>query len=77
MAKKAEKAQLTEHQAYRAMLKFLESQYDRARSDDLGSLLGSAELLNDGDSADPAILAEWKECVAAVLAGDSGREAAE
>ena len=68
---------LTEQQAYRAMLKFLERHYDRTESEDVAALLGSVSLLDDGGSADAAALEEWRECVASVLAADKGDLAAE
>jgi hypothetical protein len=68
---------MTEQQAYRAMLKFLERHYDSTGADDIASLLGSMSLLNDGQSADPAMRKDWHRCAAEVIAADSAREAAE
>jgi len=47
--------------AYKAMFKFLDEYYKRGKSDDIGALLGSLSLLNDGKSADPAIMDDWDE----------------
>jgi len=46
-------------QAYRAMFYFLEAYYERTGADDVGALLGSMQLLEDGMPADSAIWSEW------------------
>ena len=61
---------LTEKQAYLAMYSFLDEYYQITKSDSLGSLLGSMSLLEDGDTADPAILSDWKDAVKKVLEGE-------
>lgn len=63
-------ARLTSDQARRAMLLYLERQWARAPGLSLGDVLSDAQVLEDGGSADPAALAEWRDCVAAVLAED-------
>ncbi|MFN3548659.1 MAG: hypothetical protein ACK4U0_14320 [Mesorhizobium sp.] len=68
---------LAEREAYQAMLRFLERHFDRSQSDDIAVLLGSASLLDDGSSADPALTKEWHECVAEVLEAEKNRIAAE
>ena len=60
---------LTETEAYLAMYSFLEEYYKLTNSDEIGGLLGSMSLLQDGGSADPEILGEWKEAVDRVLKG--------
>ncbi|WP_299775774.1 hypothetical protein [uncultured Pseudoteredinibacter sp.] len=45
------------------MFSFLEEYYSLTKSDDVGALLGSMTLLNDGTSSDPAIIEDWKEAV--------------
>ena len=50
---------LTAEQAYAAMFRFLEVFYRDTKSDDVGALLGSMSLLEDGCAADPAITSEW------------------
>ena len=40
---------LTEEQAYLAMYSFLSDYYDTTNSDEIGGLLGSMSLLEDGD----------------------------
>lgn len=45
--------------AYLAMFDFLEQRYQSTRSDDIGALLGSMSLLNDGGTADPALWSDW------------------
>ena len=63
-------ARMTSDQAHRAMLLYLERQWARAPGLSLGDVLSDAQVLADGGSADPAALAEWRDCVAAVLAED-------
>jgi len=60
---------LTVHQAYNAMFRFLEKEYEQTQSDDIGALLGSMSLLEDGSPADPAVKDEWSEAVALALEG--------
>jgi len=54
---------LSEKNAYRAMIIFLEDIYVETRLDDLGGLLGGLLLLPEGSSADPAAFFEWKEII--------------
>ena len=63
---------LTTHDAYLAMYYFLERHYERTASDDLGSLLGSMSLLEDGSPADPAFEKDWGEAVEKAFSGDHG-----
>jgi hypothetical protein len=60
---------LTTKQAYLAMYSFLEAHYQRSKSDDVGSLLGTMSLLPDGTPADPAVEGDWNTAVALALAG--------
>lgn len=50
---------LTELEAFKAMVYFLEKYYQRTASDDIGSLLGDLQLLQDGGTADPAAWEDW------------------
>jgi len=50
-------------QAFNAMKIFLEDQYNRTLSDDLGSMLGDLQFFEDGCTADPAAWENWEECV--------------
>jgi hypothetical protein len=77
LTRNEKKPVLSERQAYRVMLRYLEMQYDRTRSDDLGVLLGSASLLEDGLPADPAMAADWRACVDAVVTDNIAKAAAE
>lgn len=52
-------------QAYNAMFHFLEIYYNRTESDDIGALLGSMSLLDDGKPADIAIWKDWNESICA------------
>jgi hypothetical protein len=61
---------LTVEQAYRAMLVFLEREYNISHSDELGGLLGGLQVLQDGKTADPAAWGDWLDAVRQVL-GDS------
>jgi hypothetical protein len=55
--------------AYKAMFKFLDEYYKRGKSDDIGALLGSLSLLNDGKSADPSMMDDWDEAYVEALKG--------
>ncbi len=45
--------------AYQAMFTYLEKYYNQTKSSDIGALLGSMQLLEDGHPADKAIWNEW------------------
>jgi len=50
--------------AYKAMTKFLENYWERnGRPDELGGLLGSLAVLEDGRPADPVMWADWLDAV--------------
>jgi hypothetical protein len=51
--------QISEHQAYVAMLAFLDAQYSSG-VEELGALVGSLSLLADARPADPGIPQEWR-----------------
>lgn len=69
-------AELTNRQAYLVAYEFLKQFYERVPSDDVAVLLGSMTLLEDGGSADPAMLRDWQKCAELVLR-QSRQEAAE
>jgi len=50
---------LTTAEAFQAMLLFLETYYEQTQADDIGALLGSLQLLEDGKPADPALWQDW------------------
>jgi hypothetical protein len=50
---------LTPTEAFQVMLLFLETYYEQTQSDDIGALLGSLQLLEDGKPADPAMWQVW------------------
>jgi hypothetical protein len=50
---------LTEKEAFLTMVSFLEEYYQQTKSDDIGALLGSLQLLGDGMTADPAMWHDW------------------
>ncbi len=58
---------LTQMQAFLAMAQFLEAYYERGKSDEIGGLLGSLQILDDGLPGDPALWQDWMECVQKVL----------
>ena len=51
------------------MFAFLKAHYEREPSDDIGAILGSLSLLQDGRPADPACAKDWEEAVVATLGG--------
>jgi hypothetical protein len=55
--------------AYAAMFAFIEDEHRQTNSDELGALLGSMSLLNDGSTVDPAVWSAW---LAAVERAESG-----
>ena len=58
---------LDEDQAYRAMLRFLEDAYIRNPKWELGGILGSMSLLEDGLPADRAMQKDWLAAVTHTL----------
>jgi hypothetical protein len=62
---------LSQRQAYLCMFEFLRQHYERGPTDEIGGLLGSLSLLQDGSSADPAQWEDWKHAVQAVLAAEA------
>ena len=62
--------ELRPDQAFNVMRLFLEAYFERTESDDVGSLLGDLQILEDGKSSDPAAWEEWLACVQRVLSED-------
>ena len=60
---------LDESTAYAAMFEFLNSYYESTKSDDIGSLLGSMSIMEDGDPVDIAFKYEWKESIEKAIKG--------
>lgn len=58
---------LTKLQSYKAMVLFMENLYNLTNDSSLGGFLGSMQLLNDGQPADPAYWADWERVVEKVL----------
>lgn len=55
---------LSEREAYVAMFQFLDAYWERnGKPDELGSLLGSMALLEDGSPADSAMWEDWLEAI--------------
>ncbi len=61
------KENLTYLEAFKAMRCFLENYYDQTNSDDVGSLLGEMQILEDGETADPASWDDWMDCVKNII----------
>ena len=59
---------LTVDQAYKAMLYFFEDYYKLTGADDVGALLGSMSLLENGEPADPGMSGDWRRAVHQTLA---------
>ena len=61
--------ELSRIEAYQAMFLFLDFYWKLGgkKSDELAGLLGSLALLPDGESADPALMDDWKKCVEEVI----------
>jgi hypothetical protein len=64
-----ENKNISEQEAYQAMFLFLDFYWKlgNKKSDDLAVLLGGLALLPDGDSADPALMHDWKKCLSEVM----------
>lgn len=59
---------LTADQGYKAMLYFLEDYYRLTGADDVGTLLGSMSLLENGRPADPGMAGDWHRAIEQALA---------
>lgn len=57
------KETLTSLEAFKAMTCFLEKYYQQTLSEDIGSLLGDLQILEDGKTVDPAAWADWINCI--------------
>lgn len=66
-------AQLTERQAFDAMVRFLEGVYDRTQSDDIGGLLSDLLIAETNETADPATWKDWMNSVQTVLLIKAGK----
>ena len=62
-------SQVSPEQAFLAMFSFLEDYYNRTGSDDVGSLLGSMSLMDNGKPMDIAMWHEWLECISKSQSG--------
>ena len=60
---------LTKEDAYLAMFAFLEDYYSRGNSDEIGGMLGSMSLLQNGSPTDPAIKQDWNDALEKVFQG--------
>ncbi len=57
------KEKLTYLESFKAMNCFLVKHYEQTSSEDIGSLLGEIQLLEDGKTADPAAWEDWINCI--------------
>jgi len=69
-----QRLRLTIDQAYAAMYRFLEHEYEMTGSDEIGGLLSSLSLLEEGGTADPATWNDWLQAINIVLNGDNDIE---
>ena len=60
--------ELTKKEAFLAMYSFLEHEHEVSKSNDIGGLLGSMSLLQDGGTADPAVMQDWENAIKKVKA---------
>lgn len=58
---------LTERQAFKAMVLFLEQVYERTESDDIAGLLSDLMIAADNQTADPAAWQDWLDCLQKVI----------
>jgi hypothetical protein len=66
---------IDERTAYLAMFEFLRQRYKRTgEPDEIGILLGELSLLEDGGSADPAAMQDWREAVEVVQEAEGSPE---
>lgn len=61
------KSELTYLEALKVMNCFLEKYYEQTSSEDIGSLLGDMQILDDGKTADPAVWEDWVNCIRTIL----------
>jgi hypothetical protein len=61
---------LTRDQAYKAMYRFLEIEYELTQSDEIAILLGSMSILEDGSTADPAMSEAWAQALKDMTKGN-------
>ncbi|UNK20187.1 hypothetical protein MNQ98_09320 [Paenibacillus sp. N3/727] len=57
---------LSELEAFNAMVDFLEEYYKRTKADEIGGLLSSLIILDDGITADPAAWKDWIQSVSRI-----------
>jgi len=65
------KKSLTYLEAFKAMCCFLEKYYEQTSSDDIGSLLGEMQILEDQSTADPAAWEDWINCIQKIISRNS------
>jgi hypothetical protein len=61
---------LKDLRAYKIMFQLLKDRYFRGPSDELGGLLSSLTLLQDGGPADAAMVEDWERAIGAVDSRD-------
>ncbi|WP_299408346.1 hypothetical protein [Acaryochloris sp. IP29b_bin.148] len=70
---------VTVREAYLAMFEYLRCYYEHGKSDEIGGMLGDLSLLQDGESADPAVMSDFLLAMETVLQaeGEGGYNAAD
>lgn len=58
---------MTALQAFKAMKLFLEKYYENTSSEDIASLLGDLQFLENNEPIDPGAWEDWLKCVHKVL----------
>jgi hypothetical protein len=59
--------ELTRDEAYSAMFEFVGHRYELTQSKDIASFMMDIQIMEDGVSADPALIDDWNEAVDKVL----------
>lgn len=54
---------MTEKDALKSMIRFLEMYFERGHSDDIAVLLGGLQLADDGDCVDAALRDDFRKAV--------------
>ena len=71
------KRKISPETAYKAMFEFLLKYNSRGETDEIRILLGGLSLLQDGISADPALLADWNDAIDVIVQCEARGEAYE
>ena len=64
---------ITKLESFKIMNRFLIKYFERTNSEDIGSLLGDMELIENRTS-DPAVWTDWEQCFNQVIGTREGSE---